>query len=45
MSETRIAAVVCEGQTDVPILRSIIQTLWSLFLSPRAGLCMVRHPP
>jgi hypothetical protein len=28
MSEPRIAALVCEGQTDVPILRAIIQELW-----------------
>jgi hypothetical protein len=28
MSEARIAALVCEGQTDVPILRSVIQALW-----------------
>lgn len=28
MSESRIAGLVCEGQTDVPILREVIQTLW-----------------
>lgn len=28
MSEARIAALVCEGQTDVPILRDVIQKLW-----------------
>jgi hypothetical protein len=28
MSESRVAALVCEGQTDVPILREIIQELW-----------------
>ncbi len=28
MSEPRRAAVVCEGQTDVPIFREIIQELW-----------------
>ncbi len=28
MSEARIAALVCEGQTDVPVLRGIIQELW-----------------
>lgn len=28
MSEPRVAAVVCEGQTDVPIFREIIQALW-----------------
>ncbi len=28
MSEARIAALVCEGQTDVPILREIIFKLW-----------------
>ena len=28
MSESRIAALVCEGQTDIPILRAVIQTLW-----------------
>ncbi len=24
----RIAALVCEGQTDVPILKKMVQTLW-----------------
>lgn len=28
MSDARIAALVCEGHTDVPILRATIQTLW-----------------
>jgi hypothetical protein len=28
MSEPRIAALVCEGQTDVPILRAVVQKLW-----------------
>jgi len=28
MSEARVAALVCEGQTDVPVLRSMIQSLW-----------------
>lgn len=28
MSEARIAALVCEGQTDVPILRAALQTVW-----------------
>lgn len=28
MSEARIAALVCEGHTDVPILRSAIQEIW-----------------
>jgi len=28
MSESRIAAVVCEGQTDVPIVRELIQAVW-----------------
>jgi hypothetical protein len=28
MSEPRVAALVCEGQTDVPIFRAIIQHLW-----------------
>jgi hypothetical protein len=28
MSDPRVAALVCEGQTDVPILRAIIQELW-----------------
>lgn len=28
MSESRIAALVCEGQSDVPILRDVIQELW-----------------
>lgn len=28
MSDARIAGLVCEGQTDVPILREVVQTLW-----------------
>ncbi len=28
MSEPRTAALVCEGQTDVPIFRALIQELW-----------------
>src|SRR5262245_57312756 len=28
MSEGRIAALVCEGQTDVPILKEIIRKTW-----------------
>jgi hypothetical protein len=28
MSEPRVAALVCEGQTDVPVLREIILELW-----------------
>ena len=28
MSSPRIAALVCEGQTDVPILRAAIQAVW-----------------
>jgi hypothetical protein len=28
MSEPRIAAIVCEGQTDVPILRAALQEVW-----------------
>ncbi len=28
MSEARIAALVCEGQTDVPILRAALQEAW-----------------
>src|SRR5580692_2874819 len=28
MSEPRIAALVCEGQTDVPILRAVLQEVW-----------------
>ncbi|TKC96503.1 hypothetical protein [Polyangium fumosum] len=28
MSDTHIAGLVCEGQTDVPILRKMIQALW-----------------
>lgn len=28
MSEARVAALVCEGQTDVPILRAVLQELW-----------------
>jgi hypothetical protein len=28
MSERRVAALVCEGQTDVPIFRALIQKLW-----------------
>jgi len=28
MSEPKIAALVCEGQTDVPVLREIIFKLW-----------------
>ena len=28
MSEARIAALVCEGQTDVPILRAVLQEVW-----------------
>ena len=28
MSEPRVAALVCEGQTDVPILRAAIQEVW-----------------
>jgi len=27
-SSIRIAALVCEGQTDVPVLREVLQTLW-----------------
>jgi hypothetical protein len=28
MSKPRIAALVCEGQTDVPILRALLQEVW-----------------
>lgn len=28
MSDDRIAGLVCEGQTDVPVLRKMITTLW-----------------
>jgi hypothetical protein len=28
MSDARIAALVCEGHTDVPVLKRAIQTLW-----------------
>ena len=28
MSEPRVAALVCEGQSDVPILRAILEKLW-----------------
>lgn len=28
MSDSHVAALVCEGQTDVPILRRMIQALW-----------------
>lgn len=28
MSDARIAALVCEGHTDVPVLKRTIQTLW-----------------
>lgn len=28
MSSARVAALVCEGQTDVPILRALIQQTW-----------------
>jgi len=28
MSDAHVAALVCEGQTDVPILRKMIQALW-----------------
>lgn len=28
MSEPRVAAIVCEGQTDVPILRAALQEVW-----------------
>jgi hypothetical protein len=28
MSEPRVAALVCEGQTDVPVFRAMIQELW-----------------
>ncbi len=28
MSKSRVAALVCEGQTDVPILRAILMSLW-----------------
>ena len=28
MSEARVAALVCEGQTDVPILRAMIEEVW-----------------
>lgn len=28
MSDGHVAALVCEGQTDVPVLRRMIQTLW-----------------
>jgi hypothetical protein len=28
MSESRIAAIVCEGHTDVPILRAVLQAVW-----------------
>jgi len=28
MSSFRVAALVCEGQTDVPILREVLHTLW-----------------
>lgn len=28
MSRPRVAAVVCEGQTDVPVFRAIIQQVW-----------------
>jgi len=28
MSEIRTAALVCEGQTDVPILRAVLQEVW-----------------
>lgn len=28
MSEPRVAALVCEGQTDLPILRAILEKLW-----------------
>ena len=28
MSDARIAALVCEGQTDVPILRAAVQEAW-----------------
>src|SRR5947209_692648 len=28
MSKVRVAALVCEGQTDVPILRAALQAVW-----------------
>jgi hypothetical protein len=28
MSSPRVAALVCEGQTDVPVLRAVIQATW-----------------
>ena len=28
MSEPRVAALVCEGQTDVPILRAVLEEVW-----------------
>lgn len=28
MSEPRVAGVVCEGHTDFPVLRAIVETLW-----------------
>lgn len=28
MSDSHVAALVCEGHTDVPILRGVIQSLW-----------------
>jgi hypothetical protein len=28
MPKSRVAAIVCEGQTDVPILRAIIMSIW-----------------
>ena len=28
MSEPRVAALVCEGQTDVPVLRAVLERMW-----------------
>lgn len=28
MSEPRVAGLVCEGHTDVPVLRAVIEELW-----------------
>jgi hypothetical protein len=36
MSEPRIAGLVCEGQTDVPILRTIVQRLWPTLTDVRS---------